>query len=127
MDSFDSVSFLHEVANPSSTPRSIDYTGLESLAAGAVQNDTLILSGYTASGSPSLIRLNPSTDTVENIIPPGLIEVLSINPSPDGSLYVQGILLEDRTSCLMKIDSDGNRTILLDDLNSTIDDVVNLE
>ncbi|MDC7233942.1 MAG: hypothetical protein PQJ58_11985 [Spirochaetales bacterium] len=127
MDVNESSSPLYEVAGSADTFRKIAYTGLNIFAAGAVQGNTLVLSGYTSGGSPKLVRVNPATETVETIIDDNRFESLTIHTHPSGDLYVQGILVVDGSSCIMQITPDNVSNPLLDELYTPIEDLVSLE
>ena len=109
-----------ELYNETQQPRLVDGLPLTSVKTSAADAEFLYLAGTDDRDQPRLGRLNPLTDSFEDVLTPNTYDVYEIAVSSTGIITFGATQMSNGARVLGEVDAQGNLMILRDSLSRDI-------
>jgi hypothetical protein len=106
-----------EVINPSNNPREVPGLPVAPIRIGGQSNNYYYLAGSDSNSNPTIIRVDPKTDSHVQLYTPGKYDVYEMAVSSDDVVTFSALRLSDGKKVFIKIDSSGNESVINEELN----------
>jgi hypothetical protein len=115
-----SEELVFEVENPGNTPRVIPLAQLSTIKHLVYSNDYYYVSGNNGSEQPILLKINPASDVITNLLPPNQYDIYAMTVDPNNVVTFNALRMSDGAKVIGEISASGRVAVLDETINAEV-------